>query len=206
MAARKKPVRRKAETSTGNTNSSFLGSLVRVDPEDAAKRILKAHRDTGGNSTQAAEVLGVTYPHLLTLIARLSAPIVDPKAAGVERTILLAAKRGEDPTATLREHIDAMRGDAGAGETPEIAADVLRTMLDKEVDKGTRLAHLAAAVKVGEKSLDLSLLSKFRQGQRSLALEVRRKLRKVLDGLGDKVAEPRQGRRAAPSPTKRARA
>lgn len=199
MAATKRTRRQQPGTSTGNTNSSYIGALVRVDPEDAAKKILAAHKKTGGNSTSAAKALGITYPHLLTLVARVSAPIADPKHDGETRKILLASKRGEEPRATLRELIDELRDQSTEKEDASVAPEALREGLDQALARGARLTAIASAVKVGDKTLDLSLLSKFRQGHRGLGLDVRKKLRRVLDGLGE--AQPTQGRRAAPRAT-----
>jgi len=49
-----------------------LGQLVRIDREEAVRRILEAHMRTRGNTTRAAEELGVSRRHLVRLLAELN--------------------------------------------------------------------------------------------------------------------------------------
>lgn len=193
---RAKAVKARESTSTGNTNTSYLGSLVRVDPRAAAAAVLKAHKDSKGNSTRAAAALGVTYPHLLTLIARLAEPRPNPKKPDEPATVITFG----DAELTLRGAIDAMRTASSpkAGED-DTSPEALRAALDAACERGERLTHIAAAIELDGKPLDLSLLSKFRRGTRELSADARRKLARELAkrAAKDEPAAKTQGRRAA---------
>lgn len=63
-----------------------LGLMVKLFPDDASTRIMDAYRQTDGNTTHAAELLGVNRATLKRWVAKLSLrkaveKLRDPEAA-----------------------------------------------------------------------------------------------------------------------------